>query len=427
MCEHRCSKWTKPHAPFRLHILRSTSRSIGDAMRDLDKRAILANDFFVVYGDVVANIPLGPGLAAHRARRAADKNSIMTMVLAEGGLTHRTKANDMLATFVIDTERRRCLQYQQLSRGSGDLQLDPDIFDRDLEIRTDLIDCGIDICTPDVLALWSDNFDYEKPRAGFLHSVLKDYELNGKTIHTHIVNDGYAARVRNLQAYGSVSRDVMEGWSWPFTPRTNWSQGMTYGPLQKPHITREEDVVISKTAWLSGNVILGSGSHIGSRSVVRDSIIGRGCTIGEGCRVRGAFIWDNVTMGNDVEVSNAIIASNVEIGAGSTIYEGSLVSYSATLPERTILGKRKRVFRGGEQGRKSTSNDCEMTSSNEDEEVSSGLLDSFHHLHLGSTESISTLGTEESEEEDGISQVWTLLIAMGPMEKGSSALREILY
>jgi hypothetical protein len=38
------------------------------------------------------------------------------------------------------------------------------------------------------------------------HGVLKDYELNGKFIHTEIVRDGYSARATNLQQFEAINR-----------------------------------------------------------------------------------------------------------------------------------------------------------------------------------------------------------------------------
>ena len=41
---------------------------------------IIKNDFVLVNGDTVCNINLAPIVAAHRARRQADKSNIFTMV-----------------------------------------------------------------------------------------------------------------------------------------------------------------------------------------------------------------------------------------------------------------------------------------------------------------------------------------------------------
>ena len=42
------------------------ARSLGDALRDLDGKALLRSDFILLYGDTVANIPLLPLLEEHK-------------------------------------------------------------------------------------------------------------------------------------------------------------------------------------------------------------------------------------------------------------------------------------------------------------------------------------------------------------------------
>lgn len=41
-------------------------RSLGDAMRDIDAKAIIKNDFILLFGDTVANIEMLPILEKHR-------------------------------------------------------------------------------------------------------------------------------------------------------------------------------------------------------------------------------------------------------------------------------------------------------------------------------------------------------------------------
>ena len=380
-------------------------------MRDLDKRAILVNDFIVVYGDVVSNIPLGPVLQAHRARRAIDKNAIMTMVLREAGIRHRTKANDFLAAFVIDSKRRRCLHYQQLTPASEGLLLDEDALAQDVDSRTDLVDCGIDICTPEVLALWSDNFDYENPRSGFLHSVLKDYELNGKTIHTHIVKDGYAARVRNLQAYDAVSQDVLDGWASPYTPATGWADNVPR-LRQDASVVIQEGVNVSRTARLEAGVAIGKNSIVGKTTTLRQSTVGRDCVVGNNCIIRNGYIWDDVIIEDDCEVRKSIIASGARVAKGSKIYDGALVSYNVHLPPQTILGKRKRAVVKGVAQSTSAENGFDLLASDtENEDAASTLTDSFYNLDvLSSRESTSTLASDVSEND-----------ADGPLHRASFA------
>jgi len=315
-------------------------------MRDLDARAILANDFLVVYGDIVSNLPLESALAAHRERRTKDKNAIMTMVLREAGIHHRTKSEHVNPVFVIDPSKDRCVHYEQMRPRQSDryVNLDPDILKEhdEIEVRQDLIDCGIDICTPDVLALWSDNFDYEYPRKGFLHSVLKDYELNGKTIHTHIVTDHYAARVKNLRAYGAVTKDVVGRWAYPICPDTNLVRDQTFR-LVKGNIYKEYGVMLARSCVIGSKTVIGRSSSVDERSIVKNSVIGRNCIIGRNCKIDGAYLWDNVRIGDGTIVKDAIIAHDTSIGKRCKIMPGSLLSFGLQIKDNTTVPENSRI------------------------------------------------------------------------------------
>jgi translation initiation factor eIF-2B subunit epsilon len=413
------------------------SNSIGDAMRDLDTRALLKGDFLMVYGDVVSNLPMESALAAHRARRAKDKNAIMTMVLREAGTTHRTKAQGTSPVFVVDPTKNRCLHFEQMpnSDQTHHLSIDPDLLKetQELDIRQDLIDCGIDICTPEVLALWSDNFDFQAPRKGFLNSVLKDYDLNGKTIHTHIVSDCYAARVRNLNAYDSVSRDIVSRWAYPLCPDSNLVEGQSYR-LGKGNIYKEKGVILARNCVLNSKTVIGRGTSIGDGSVVSNSIIGRNCYIGKGVKIDGAYIWDHTSIGDGSIINKSIIASEASIGKRCTIEAGALVSYRVTISEGTTIRSGSRITKtkrrpeqGEEPGRgtpdpavvgKAGDGFEYQGSDEEDDEIVDSLISAGpckHYLFSGeimltttvykntkfsmSFDSISTLNSD-SEEDD---------------------------
>lgn len=370
-------------------------------MRDLDKRGILANDFLVVYGDVVSNISIESALNEHRARRAKDKNAIMTMVLREGNKdTHRGVG--VSPVFTLDPARKRCLQYDQIrdTDKGGDrthgVLLDEDVLllsgAEEIDVRHDLIDCGIDICTPDVLMLWSDNFDYEAPRRGFLHSVLKDYELNGKTIHTFIEKEGYGNRVRDLRGYDRISRDVLSRRTWPICPDGAFGAESNCR-LYKGNIFRDEEVKIAKSATIGKKTALGRGSVIGARTRVEGSVIGRNCTIGDDCVITGAYLWDNITIHDGTHIGKAIIASDSTVGKGCSIEDGTLVSFGTHVPEKTATKQRQRLVR--------STKDSTPVDFNSGPDADSDIDDSASLLpqqmrRTASASSISTLSSSRS-------------------------------
>jgi translation initiation factor eIF-2B subunit epsilon len=47
-------------------MVSKTCSSLGDAMRDLDAKAVIRSDFILVSGDMVANVNLLPILEHHR-------------------------------------------------------------------------------------------------------------------------------------------------------------------------------------------------------------------------------------------------------------------------------------------------------------------------------------------------------------------------
>jgi translation initiation factor eIF-2B subunit epsilon len=407
-------------------------------MRDLDSRSMLVGDFLLVYGDVVSNLPLESALAAHRARRVKDKNAIMTMVLRAAGTTHRTKAQGTNPIFVIDPSKDRCLHFEQMPNRDQThfVSIDAELLssNQELDIRQDLIDAGIDICTPEVLALWSDNFDFQAPRKGFLHSVLKDYELNGKTIHTHIVTDHYAARVKNLHAYDAISKDITSRWAYPLCPDSNLLQGQSFR-LQKGNIYKEEGVILARDCVINSKTVIGRGTSVGDGSVISNSIIGRNCTIGRGVTIDGAYIWDHASIGDGCTVKKAIIANEASLGKKCIVEPGALISYGVGIGEgvtirgthRITRAKRRRehgedLVRGSPDptivGARGDGFEFQDSDEEDEEELVDGLVpkatrklkryiemtqsltDIVYNLATRSLESISTLGSESDGEHE---------------------------
>ena len=299
----------------------------------------------------------------------------MTMVLRESGEgAHRTKAHDYTPSFVIDPSVNRCLHYEQVRNyrritrngiggsgfDSGSVNIEAELIQSNtrLEIRQDLIDCGVDICTPDALALWSDNFDYEAPRSGFLHSVLKDHELNGKTVHVHIIKESqqegrgnglYAARVRNLAAYDAISRDVVGRWAYPLCPDSNLRRGQTY-VLRKNNVYEEEGVMLSRSCVVEKASVVGKDSVIGDGSVVTDSVIGTGVTIGKNVILDGAYIWDYSAVGDSSVVRSAIVADEASVGKNCRVEAGALVSFKVVVPNNSVVKGSSKLSKAGGEG-----------------------------------------------------------------------------
>ena len=352
------SKWRLKTSPFKKFVfLKSAAASVGDVMRDLDQKGLVAGDFLVVSGDVVSNIPISEAMARHKARRQKDKNAIMTMLLREIGPHQGFSERSVIPSFVIDPTKSRCLHYEESRPGqAADLEFDPDLLSQaELEIRQDLIDCRIDICTPEMLSLWSDNFDNQSPRKDFLHGVLKDYELNGKTIHTHIVDNHFASRVSDLRAYDRLSRDIASRWAFPACPDAN----ATY-KLSRRGSCQEDGVILARSFRVKSGSIIGRGTSIGDRSIIQGSVIGRYCQIGRNVQIRDAYIWDHAVVEDDVKILRAIIADEAVIGKGCSVRDGSLISFGVRLEQGRQIENACRITKARINDKEQTPSDKEL-------------------------------------------------------------------
>jgi translation initiation factor eIF-2B subunit epsilon len=423
------SRW-KPGSytsPFTtLEILKSSATSVGDAMRDIDNRGLITGDFLLVPGDVVSNLPIDAALQRHRARRIADKNAIMTVVLRAAGTgPHRTKAQGIKPCFITNPKKSRILQYEEMNPLDPHkyVDIDPDILkeNRTIDIRSDLIDCGIDICTPDVLALWSESFDYNTPRKDFLHGVLKDYELNGKTIHTEIIDQHYAARASNLQSYDAVTKDVMGRWTYPIVPDSNLmpDQNYTYG---SGNIFREDKVVLARSCKIGKKTVIGRGTSVGDGTEISSSVIGRRCQIGKNVEIKNAYIWDDVVVKDGAKIDHSIIAHEAVIGQNAVVKPGALISFGVIIGDDKMIPGSSRIARvkkvddseetvaaetdpvvvgAGGEGYEYTGDLDEED--DPDAPLLNSLIYSTEHLNIDA-ESISTVHEHDSDDEGGAGQ-----------------------
>ncbi|CAI6093336.1 unnamed protein product [Clonostachys chloroleuca] len=421
------SRWatTSRSSPFSVvqFVRVSDARSVGDVLRDMDKRSLVDGDFILVHGDLVSNIILDEALAAHRKRRETSAANIMTLVLRSGGLVeHRTKTNGIMPVFAIDANNQRCLHYDEISPLQSDhyITLDPAIPDElstDFEVRADLIDAQIDICTPEVLALWSESFDYELPRKNFLHGVLKDWELNGKMIYAEVLEEGYAARASNLQMYSSISQDIISRWAAPFLPENNIIPSQKY-TRQSNGAVVDNSVTLASDAKLAKSVV-GRFTTIGTGSKITNCIIGKDCKIGSNVTLENSYLWNQVTVEDGAQISQSILADSAHVGEKSRIFSGSLLSYGVQVDKNVTLQDgvvASMVTASGAPATKNTKLLGESTNAgvfydSEDDELDEqdpsrlqkSLLYSLANLNI-STSTISTLASaiDSDDEDDGI-------------------------
>ncbi|ODV98275.1 hypothetical protein PACTADRAFT_48064 [Pachysolen tannophilus NRRL Y-2460] len=341
------SKWNQAGSPFKINTIMSLeSRSVGDAMRDLDNRGLITGDFLLVSGDVVTNIQFDEVLSAHRQRRLIDKDHIVTMVLTQASPLHRTRSQSVPSTFILDKKTDRCLYYQDIPSINGlkaSISVDPDLLEDvdEFVIRNDLIDCHVDICSPLVPVIFQENFDYQYLRRDFVRGTLSS-DLLKKTIYAYITNEDYAARVESWQTYDAISQDILERWCYPIAPDSNLLEDQSY-TYESKHIYKEKDIRLSQSCKIGSCVVIGSNSFIGDASQVENSVIGRNCQIGTNVIIKNSYIWDNSIIKDNCQIEHSIVASNSVINQNVKLNSGSVIGFNVVIGDNVIVAENTRI------------------------------------------------------------------------------------
>lgn len=315
--------------------------SAGDALRYIDQANVVRGDFVLISGDTVSNMSLKEVLQEHKDRRKSDKLAVMTMVLKRSKpspVTHQTRLGNDELLLAIDPDSKQLVYYDDghssnLQRGcSRNVVLDRSIYTERQSIRlcNDLQDCYIDICSPEVLLLFTDNFDYQQIRRDFLKGLLSD-EITGNKIFTYEISSEYAARIDNLRSYDSVSKDIIHRWTYPIVPDIRFA-GKNIGlKIERCNVYKENGVVLPRSACIGPATVLGEGTIVGENCTIQNSVIGRGCTIGKNVTIDGSYIWNNVAIHENAHIRYAIVCDGTVVKSGAVIEAGSVLSFNVVI------------------------------------------------------------------------------------------------
>lgn len=338
-------RWAK-NALFLVSTVMSLElRSVGDAMRDLDNRGLITGDFLLVSGDVVTNIDFAKVLLFHKAKKAQDKDHIVTMVLAETSPLHRTRSRRDPAVFVLDKASHRCHYYQgipPLDAKRLSVAIDAELLEDiegDLVVRNDLVDCHVDICSPHVPQIFQENFDYQTLRLDFVKGVLS-LDLLKKTIYAYITTD-YAARVESWATYQAISQDVLARWCYPLVPDCNLVD--TSYNYEYNHVYKEEKVVLAQSCKIGNSTCIGANTTVGEATAIEKSVIGRNCRIGAHVVIKNSFVWDNAVIADNAVVENAIVAENAVIKDSARLGPGAVIGFGVVVGAGKVIPALTRI------------------------------------------------------------------------------------
>ncbi|KAL3939899.1 MAG: hypothetical protein SGBAC_005452 [Bacillariaceae sp.] len=355
------------HFAMELVVIKDSSlTNAGDALRELYKRNVVQSDpFLLLFGDCITNMDLGSDLhgamKAHLDRRSKDSASIMTIVLKEkspsspSAVGMEPAMDDLIVG--MDSDTHRVLLYDNESNNKT-VKMPCSFFkvQSTIEVRDDLMDTGVCICSPDVLGRFEDEFDYLHISRDFVHNSVAEEEEGLQTrIHAHILpTNSYAVRVLDEAIYHSVSRDLLRRWCYPVVP-DNYNQPRTKEESNSPYATpqRRYKVVsqiqqppqlytyreithpskVGRTSTITGPGMLGCGGSIAEGATVLASVVGNHVYVHDNATIQSSHLWDNVEVLANATIIESIVSQDCIIG------EGALVQKGCVLGKGVVIGK----------------------------------------------------------------------------------------
>ncbi|KAL8473248.1 hypothetical protein ACS0TY_030180 [Phlomoides rotata] len=315
--------------------------SAGDALRLIYERHVIRGDFILVSGDTVSNMSLTQVLKEHKERRKKDSDAVMTMVIKQSKtspITHQSRLGTDELFMAIDPETKELLYYEDKADTSkGTIALDKTLLidNSSICLHNDKQDCYIDICSPEVLSLFTDNFDYQHLRRHFVKGLLVD-DIMGYKIFTHEIHSSYAARLDNYRSYDTISKDITQRWTYPLVPDIRFS-GKCLTKLERQGTYLASDIGLSRSAKIGPFTVIGGGTTIGNYTEVSNSVIGEGCTIGSNVSIDGCYIWNNVKIEDGCKLTHAIVCDGVMMNYGAVLEPGVVLSFKVIIGQNFVV------------------------------------------------------------------------------------------
>ncbi|KAG2662451.1 hypothetical protein PVAP13_1KG538800 [Panicum virgatum] len=378
--------------------------SAGDALRVIYERGVIHGDFVLISGDTISNMSLKDALQEHMDRKKKDPLAVMTMILKHSKpsiLTHQTRLGNDEIVMAIDPETKELLYYEDRADTSHlYVTIDKDILTNNstLQLHNDMEDCYIDICSPEVLSLFTDNFDYQHLRRHFVKGLLVD-DIMGYKLYTHELRSGYAARIDNFRSYDTVSKDVIQRWTYPMVPDVISNRDCSESRLHRQGIYKASDVTLSHSAQIGASSVVGSATSIGDHCKVLNSVIGEGCKIGKNVLINGSYVWDNVIIEDGCKVSNSLVCDGVHLKAGAIVEPGCVLSFNVEVGKNVVVPAHSKVSLLPQPSNEDSDEELEYADTN------SGVTESTPFSSMRSNGDQATVPSEE--DESGTSKIGT--------------------
>jgi len=263
--------------------------------------------------------------------------------------------------------------FHNRARGKINLPLELVLDNKTVDIRRDLVDTNVVICSTAVPPLFADNFDFQT-KDDFVKGLLINEEILNSTLYAHVVDgDGYAGEVFDWPSYERVTRDVLHRWTYPQVPEVVDKYSLRYG-----NVYFGDNIKLALTCDVGNDTVVGSDSKFGSDTRISNTVVGKNCTIGNNVVIENSYLFNGVNVRDKSIIRFSVIGENCTIKENSNISDSCILGSGVVVEPNTEL-KQKRLlsFDSNKKSKKLSAKafvyDAENNSDSDDDEDVRGL------------------------------------------------------
>ncbi|XKL63359.1 hypothetical protein PGB90_005723 [Kerria lacca] len=349
--------------------------SFGDVMRALDRYAVIRNTFVLLSVDVIGNFNFVPIIEKFKTIQKNDKEISMMTLFKEIGNQRTDLGNNFIVAY---NSENRIIHYHVQNSRNLELPLDVVLEQDFVEIRNDLLNPGLAICSDAVPPLFSDNFDFQTIN-DFIRGMFMNEEIIQSTVYCEILKgNNYVAKVTNWPMYQIVSQDIVRRWTYPIVPDISEKYSYSKNSIYLKNAT------FSQGCRLGSDIVIGSDTKLKKNVYVHNSIIGCNCLIGNDVIIENSFIFDNVKIDDNSVIRYSVIGHKCHVKKKCVLEKNCILGPLVTLNAESKINNIALI------SKTSSSSICKLTSfsdgcyvyensDSEDEEIASLVCEQKIH------------------------------------------------
>ncbi|XP_059060000.1 translation initiation factor eIF-2B subunit epsilon [Achroia grisella] len=337
-CNQMKATWS---LTMEVNVLMSDScQTMGDVMREIYESGLVRGYFVLMGVNSITNVNFASLLEEHKQISKKDKGAAMTLIYQKVSWEHPLISWDKPIFIAADANTKKILMHKKYKIKSNDrtinLPLEVTLNYSEVKLHHNLADANIALCSPSVLPLFYDNFDFQTCD-DFIHGILINEEILASSLYYILLkNNQYAATVSNWKTYQIICRDILHNWVYPLSIESGSFYQNNYITTGN-HNFRDTSSILSRSCTLTEDVLIGANTYIGDNTVVTKSMIGKRCKIGNNVKITGSHIMDDVVIKDNCNISYSFIDRNCIIEINSNIEGGTIIASEITVKSGSHL------------------------------------------------------------------------------------------